>query len=112
MSLAATVLRYITVINFAAFFIAVIFLGGDAINGHSTNGAYFLSSHGVDTQVSSAIFTYSRFHAISTFVLMALAVLSYIAFKPGPAELKWQGRLVMALFVVGLVSSQLLSHGA
>lgn len=49
-------------------------IGGDAINGYAEGGRYFLRAHGKATEVSQAVFTYSKWHAISVFVTVALAM--------------------------------------
>ena len=51
--------------NFAVFIALDIYLGGDALNGHARDGHYFLGSHGRYTEVTRAVWTYSRWHAIS-----------------------------------------------
>jgi len=61
--------------NFLAFWIAAVYLGGDAINGKAVEGHYFLSSHGHFTEVGRNIFTYSRWHVFSIFITHPLAML-------------------------------------
>lgn len=57
-------------LNFVAFLIAAVYLGGDAINGYSQAGHYFLGAHskGPFTEVSHSVFTYSLWHASSVIV--------------------------------------------
>jgi hypothetical protein len=55
-------------VNFAAFIIINICIGGDAINGHVKDGHYFLGSHGRYTEVSRAVWTYSYYHTISMWI--------------------------------------------
>ncbi len=55
-------------INFFAFVIIAILLGGDAINGMVKDGHYYLASHGRYTEVTESVFNYSRHHAYSVFV--------------------------------------------
>jgi len=69
----------LAIVNFAAFIIINIYIGGDAINGHVTDGHYFLGSHGRYTEVNRAVWTYSYYHTISmwithlsVFVLLAI----------------------------------------
>jgi hypothetical protein len=62
------------ILNFAAFAIAATCLGGDAVNGRSENGRYFFSSHGKDTEVSRAVFNYSRIHVYSVWITHPLAI--------------------------------------
>ena len=63
-------------LNFISFVIVASLLGGDALNGHVTNGHYFLDSHGRLTEVSAQVFNYSAWHARSIFVTHALAFLT------------------------------------
>ena len=62
-------------VNFAVFWIAAVYLGGDAISGKAVDGHYFLSNHGHLTEVSQAVFTYSKWHVRSVFVTHPLALL-------------------------------------
>jgi len=66
------------ILNFVAFGIVATCLGGDAVNGRHENGHYFLSSHGKRTEVSAAVFNYSRVHVYSVFITHPLAILSGI----------------------------------
>ena len=61
--------------NFAAFWLVALFIGGDAISGKAVAGHYFLSSHGHLTEVSRAVFVYSKWHVRSLFVTHPLAFL-------------------------------------
>jgi hypothetical protein len=70
---AAAVL--LALVNFAAFFCIALLIGGDALNGHSDAGHYYLNNHGRLTEVSRAVFTYSKWHAISVLVTHPLAIL-------------------------------------
>jgi hypothetical protein len=65
-------------LNFLAFGIIATCLGGDAVNGRTENGRYFLSSHGKDIEVSRAVFNYSRIHVYSVWITHPLALLSGI----------------------------------
>src|SRR5436305_387104 len=67
--------------NFVAFWIASLFLGGDALNGHMTGLHHFLCAHGGCTEVTRAIWAYSYWHALTAmggillvFVEMAIFV--------------------------------------
>ena len=72
------ILVVIGVLNFGAFFVVSMCLGGDAINGKEENGHYYLTAHGTQTEVSREVFVYSRYHAISVFITHPLAMLSMI----------------------------------
>jgi hypothetical protein len=106
----ATAIRYLAIISFAAFVFTAICLGGDALNGHTESGRYFLSWHGRSTEVSSTVFNYSRFHALASIALMVLAAGSVLLSKPDATEIKWQGRLTVV--IVGLAALSFYKYGA
>src|SRR5689334_6962887 len=64
----------IGILNFLAFAITAVRLGGDAINGRSENGHYYFSSHGKTTEVSEAVYNYSRIHVYSVWITHPLAM--------------------------------------
>ena len=64
----------IGILNFLAYVTIATRLGGDAINGMSRNGHYFFSSHGKQTEVSEAVFNYSRIHTYSVWITHPLAM--------------------------------------
>ena len=72
----------LALVNFASFIIVDQYLGGDALNGYTKDGHYFLCNHGWHTEVSRAVWTYSYYHAISIVVthgsVFALAALFLI----------------------------------
>jgi len=57
----------VTAVNFVAFVAMTFYLGGDALNGHVRDGHYFLGLHsnGPFTEVSPAVFSYSKWHAFT-----------------------------------------------
>jgi hypothetical protein len=66
--------------NFITFWIGVVYLGGDAVNGKIDQGHYFLASHGHFTEVSKAIYTYSKIHcltAVAGIPLLMIVVVQY-----------------------------------
>jgi hypothetical protein len=63
----------IGILNFTSFFIISLVIGGDAVNGKTEGGKYYVSEHGHDTEVSRSVFDYSRFHAHSVWVTHPLA---------------------------------------
>ncbi len=67
-------------VNFAAFWLIAVYLGGDAINGRITDGHYFLMAHGRYTEVSAAVFTYSKWHVYSVWITHPLAFLAALAY--------------------------------
>jgi hypothetical protein len=62
-------------LNFAVFWITAVALGGDAYAGGHQGSHYFLSSHGRLTEVSEAVWQYSRIHSASVWVTHPLALL-------------------------------------
>lgn len=66
----------IALINFFAFTIGAICIGGDALSGHAEAGRYFLSDHGRLTETTQAVFMYSRLHAISVWITQPLGMIA------------------------------------
>ena len=60
---------FVSVANFLAFCAISEVIGGDAINGYAEHGRYFLRPHGRTTEVSEAVFAYSKWHAIPLYFL-------------------------------------------
>ena len=63
------------ILNSLIFVALATYLGGDAINGKSEGGHYYLygvrseSGHKVYTEVSKSVFSYSKWHAYSVLIL-------------------------------------------
>lgn len=74
-------LGYLAMANFICFFAVAIYLGGDALNGKSDNGHFFLSNHGKLTEVSEAVYRYSQLHGLSVFLLIGLVLIVHLAQK-------------------------------
>jgi hypothetical protein len=53
----------LALINFLAFVVGSLYLGGDAVNGYVRSGHYFVCAHGSCIEVSNAAWHYSRLHA-------------------------------------------------
>jgi hypothetical protein len=66
----------IGILNFIAYVTIAGYLGGDAVNGHTENGHYFLMSHGKATEVSEAVYNYSRIHTYTVWITHPLALIS------------------------------------
>jgi hypothetical protein len=66
----------LAVVNFLVFFVMAIYLGGDALSGKIANGHYYLASHGRYTEVSAAVFTYSKWHTSSVILTHSLAFIA------------------------------------
>lgn len=97
---AAVALRYIAILNFFAMVTAMIHFGGDAMNGHEDGGRYFLSWHGRLTEVSGGVYMYSRLHMYLAFGLCVAAAVSVFFARPGLAEQRVQGRLIVGLGMI------------
>lgn len=62
------------VINFVAFVVIALSIGGDAVAGKVESGRYFLSNHGRLTEVTRSVWLYSRAHAYSLWITHAVAI--------------------------------------
>jgi len=60
--------------NFFIFLIISILLGGDGLNGYEENGNYYVSAQGIDTEVNSVIFHFSKYHAVFTVTSFIVAL--------------------------------------
>ena len=68
------------VLNFLAFVIVAVAIGGDAVNGKTIGGHFYLGCHGKLTEVSEAVYAYSLWHVRSVFATHPLAMLTgYLA---------------------------------
>ena len=65
-------------VNFTVYWIVGVCLGGFANIGRVEIGKYFLGSHGRYTEVSEAVFRYSRIHGQSTLITHALMFASVL----------------------------------
>jgi hypothetical protein len=66
-------------INFFAFVGGSLYLGGDALNGYMKAGHYFVCAHGHCAQVSSSIWHYSYWHAVTALggILLVFAEIAF-----------------------------------
>ncbi|PDT90544.1 hypothetical protein CO669_10240 [Bradyrhizobium sp. Y36] len=68
------------VLNFLAFVIVAVAIGGDAYNGRIVGNHFYVAEHGKFTEVSEAVYTYSLWHVRSVFITHPLAMLTgYLA---------------------------------
>jgi hypothetical protein len=67
-------LAVIGLLNFAVIFLVANWLGGDAVNGKEEGGRYYLANHGKLTEVTHAVWSYSRAHVYSVFVTHPIAM--------------------------------------
>ena len=63
----------VTLVNFGVFALIALHLGGTAANGKISGGHFFLGSHSQYTEVSSHVFTYSKWHYYSVVVTFAVS---------------------------------------
>jgi hypothetical protein len=69
---------FLAIVNWVVFVVIALSIGGDALNGKIEAGHYYLREHGRYTEVSAAVFQYSRIHALSLFVTHPLAMVAAI----------------------------------
>ena len=75
LGMASAGFALVAVPSFVVFFVFSLITGGDALNGFSTEGRYFVSSHGNDTEVSWLAYTISWYLGsltLATFIPMVL----------------------------------------
>jgi hypothetical protein len=75
MTRAEKVAGMLCVTNFVIFVLVAVYIGGDAINGHVSEGRYFLAMNGRATETSAGVFAYSLWHARFTIVLFGVVLL-------------------------------------
>jgi hypothetical protein len=68
-------------LNFILFCAGAFIIGGDAVNGEAFGGPNFLWDGSKLREVSPAVFTYSKLHALSLFVTSPLALLAWWAYN-------------------------------
>jgi hypothetical protein len=68
MTHAERILFWTAIVNFVVFVAIAVPLGGDAINGTTRDGHYYLMQHGIYTEVSRPVFIYSTIHTLSLLV--------------------------------------------
>lgn len=108
--LVACTIRSVAIVNFFAFVMALLYLGGDALNGKQEGGRYFLAQHGRLTEVSASVFAYSKWHAIGSMALMAAATILSVISRPSASEQKWQPKLVTAFIAISFGYALLKHH--
>jgi hypothetical protein len=59
--------------NFTIYWLVAVYLGGDAGSGRIRDGRYFLMNHGAYTEVSAAVFKYSKWHTRSIWITHPMA---------------------------------------
>ena len=71
----AYILVVVGLLNFIAYFLISLAIGGNAINGKIEAGRYYLCEHGRYTEVSHFVFEYSRFHTYSVWITVPLGMI-------------------------------------
>lgn len=79
-------------LNYTVYWIAGVYLGGFANIGRVQDGKYFLGSHGRYTEVSEAVYTYSRIHGESTLITHGLVFISVLVLLIFRKHLKENGK--------------------
>ena len=69
----------LAVVNSFSFYAVTLCLGGDALNGKSGKGIYYLGSYGktIAVEVSRGVYVYSQIHAISAVIAYAVIFITY-----------------------------------
>lgn len=78
LAVAVVVLGFV---NFFWFMAASSALGGDALNGHVTDGHYYVASHGTYTEVSESAWTANRIHAMITMASWPIVILTMVLYQ-------------------------------
>jgi hypothetical protein len=76
-------------INFSIFVLGSLYLGGDALNGHVQSGHYYVCAHGSCTEVSSKIWLYSYWHALTAIGGIVLVFIEAGVFM-NTGDIKWE----------------------
>jgi hypothetical protein len=94
---AYPIFTVLTILNFFVFVGLTLHLGGDALNGKIDAGRYFLFGYNAHsgkkdyTEVSAAIFQYSRWHAYSVIITWSLMLAGSIMLRSGIRRKKSRG---------------------
>jgi hypothetical protein len=92
LSKLAAVVTIVGLLDFVSFVAGASYLGGDAVNGKTEAGRYYLYGpyHGVKVyhEVSRAVFDYSRWHAYSLMIIWPLMILLLIVAERVAKRLK------------------------
>lgn len=78
------------ILNFLLFIAGTFFIGGDAINGKTENGRFYVWGYHNGskqfTEVSRSTFEYSRWHCYTVFATWPLAMLAGLVLSRIPRE--------------------------
>ena len=67
----------LALVNFVVYVIVAGTHGGDAWNGYTKDGRYFVSEHGNTTEVSRTFWMYSYYHTIFLWITYLSAVIAF-----------------------------------
>ncbi|MBL8186751.1 MAG: hypothetical protein JNK38_02015 [Acidobacteria bacterium] len=94
---AYPIFSVLTILNFLVFVGLTLHLGGDALNGKTDAGRYFLFGYNAHTgkkgytEVNEVIFQYSRWHAYSVIITWLLMLAGSITLKSSIRRKKSRG---------------------
>jgi hypothetical protein len=82
-------LAILAMANFFAFVAGSVHLGGDALNGFTRSGLYFVCAHGGCAEVSRVVWQYSYWHAYASLggIVLLFAV---IAIFLNTGDIDWE----------------------
>jgi hypothetical protein len=78
LTIACVIVLAACLVNFVTFVVGSERLGGDALNGHQSDGRFFVSAHGRSTEVDESAWRSSRLHAISVLASWAVAMIAMV----------------------------------
>ena len=78
---------WLAILNLCAFVAGVMILGGDALNGTTQDGHYFVMEHKLYTEVSHSAFIYSTIHTLSLFLTFPLGIIAGLRARFRAADL-------------------------
>ncbi len=78
----------IALINFASFFIISLILGGDALQGFTSDGHYYLKDHGKVKETYAFIWYFSMLHGYSMFITHISCLFAAMIYKSSKDEKK------------------------
>lgn len=70
------ILFVVTVLNFGVWGVITSAIHGDAINGRTAHGKYYVAMKGRYTEVSRRVYLYSYIHTCTNFVLFSATIFS------------------------------------
>ena len=80
-------LAVVLMLNFIAWSVGLLVLGGEAVHGRIENQRYYVVGRSGSTEVSREAYNYSLYHTYSVFVLGPLCVVAILVAKRKKAQL-------------------------